>query len=37
MIYTAGITKVLYGEDYKNDAGVVFLQQCNVKVDKYSK
>jgi dCMP deaminase len=37
MIYTAGITKVLYGEDYKNDAGVVFLQQCNVEVDKYSK
>jgi dCMP deaminase len=37
MIYTAGITKVVYGEDYRDNSGVVFLQQCNIKVDKYSK
>jgi len=37
QIFTAGITKVIYGQDYRDTKGVAFLQQCNVKVDKYSK
>jgi len=37
QIFTAGIRKVFYKEDYRNDQGVVFLQQCGVEVDKYSK
>ena len=37
QIFTAGITKVVYGENYRNEEGVAFLVQCNIKVDKYSK
>ena len=37
QIYTAGIKKVYFGESYRDNQGVVFLQQCGVEVDKYSK
>ena len=37
QIFTAGITKLVYAEDYKTMDGVAFLQQCHVEVDKYSK
>jgi len=37
QVFTAGIRKVIYKNDYRSDKGVVFLQQCGVKVDKYSK
>jgi dCMP deaminase len=37
QIFTAGIRKVYYRDSYRNDDGVVFLQQCGVEVDKYSK
>jgi len=37
QIFTAGIKKVYYRQAYRNDEGVVFLQQCGVEVDKYSK
>ena len=34
QIYTAGIRKVFYKDDYRDNRGVVFLQQCGVEVDK---
>ena len=37
QVFTAGIRKVLYKNDYRSDDGVVFLQQCGIEVDKYSK
>ena len=37
QIFTAGISKVYYRDSYRDDKGVVFLQQCGVEVDKYSK
>lgn len=37
QIFTAGIKKVYYRDAYRSDEGVVFLQQCGVEVDKYSK
>lgn len=37
QIFTAGIKKVYFGEAYRSDQGVVFLQQCGVEVDEYSK
>jgi dCMP deaminase len=37
QIFTAGIKQVFYKEDYRSKDGVVFLQQCDVKVAKYSK
>jgi len=37
QIYTAGIKKVYFGESYRDNQGVVFLQHCGVEVDKYSK
>jgi len=37
QIFTAGISKVYYRDSYRNDNGVVFLQQCGVSVEKYSK
>lgn len=33
-IYGAGISAVYYGEDYRDDAGVAFLDKCGVKVQK---
>jgi len=35
QIFTAGIRKVYYLNEYKTDHGVVFLQQCGIEVDKY--
>lgn len=37
QIFTAGIKKVYFGQAYRSDQGVVFLQQCGVTVDKYDK
>jgi len=37
QVFTAGIRKVFYKDDYRSDHGVVFLQQCGIEVDKYSK
>jgi len=37
QIFTAGIKKVYFGQAYRSDQGVVFLQQCGVEVDKYDK
>jgi dCMP deaminase len=32
QIYTAGINKVFFAEDYRDSAGVNFLKKCNVEV-----
>ena len=37
QVFTAGIRKVIYKNDYRSDKGVVFLQQCGIGVDRYSK
>jgi dCMP deaminase len=37
QIYTAGIKKVYFGQAYRDNQGVAFLQQCGVEVDKYPK
>jgi len=34
MIYGAGIKNVWYRESYRDDAGVVFLEKCDIKVFK---
>lgn len=34
QIYTAGIKKVYYGEDYRNSDGLEFLRKCGVPVIK---
>ena len=31
-IYGAGITEVFYGEDYRSEDGIYFLQKCNIAV-----
>ena len=33
MIYTSGITKVYYKQQYKTDDGLEFLKKCNVIVE----
>jgi len=33
QIYTAGINKVYYNQNYRDTLGVDFLQKCNVKVE----
>jgi len=37
QIYTAGIVKVIYGEEYRSDQGIVFLNVCGIEVQKYNK
>lgn len=37
QIFTAGIKKVYFGQAYRSDQGVVFLQQCGVEVNEYPK
>ena len=32
MIFQSGIKEVFYGEDYRDDAGVVFLNKCGITV-----
>jgi dCMP deaminase len=32
-IYGAGITEVFYGEDYRSEDGIYFLQKCNIAVE----
>jgi dCMP deaminase len=36
-IYGAGITEVFYGEDYRSEDGIYFLQKCGVNIVKMSK
>lgn len=36
MIYASGIKEVFYRHKYHSDAGVEFLYQCNIKVEKIS-
>ena len=33
QIYTAGIKKVYFGQQYRDDSGINFLKQCNVEVE----
>jgi dCMP deaminase len=34
MIYQSGIKEVFYGEEYKSDAGLDFLNKCGIRVAK---
>lgn len=34
LIYQSGIKTVYYGEDYRDDSGIKFLQKSNVSVEK---
>jgi dCMP deaminase len=34
MIYQSGIKEVYYKHDYRSNAGINFLKQCEVKVNK---
>lgn len=34
LIYQSGIQHVFYGEDYRDDSGIVFLLQSGIKVEK---
>ena len=34
QIYTAGVEKVFYKEDYRSSQGIEFLKKCNVEVIK---
>jgi dCMP deaminase len=34
LIYTAGIGKVFYRNQYRNDEGLDFLKKCNIEVEK---
>jgi dCMP deaminase len=33
LIYQSGINSVYYSENYRNNAGIDFLKQCNISVD----
>lgn len=33
-IYQAGISEIYYGEDYRSDDGLYFLNKCGVKIQK---
>jgi len=33
-IYQAGISEVYYGEDYRSEDGVYFLNKCGIKIQK---
>jgi dCMP deaminase len=35
LIYQSGISRVFYGENYRNDAGIKFLKQSGVEVIKH--
>ena len=35
LIHQAGIKRVVYANAYKDDAGIKFLEKCNIKVEKY--
>lgn len=35
-IYQAGVSKVFYGEKYRDDAGIGFLEKCGVAVQQVS-
>jgi len=34
LIHVAGINKVIYKDEYRNDDGIKFLQKCNIEVEK---
>lgn len=35
LIYNAGITKVIYNEQYRSTDGIDFLKKCNILVEKF--
>lgn len=37
LIYQSGISRVFYGENYRDDAGIKFLQQSGVTVEQIEK
>ena len=36
LIFTSGIKKVFYKEEYRDLSGIEFLQKCGVEVEKYN-
>lgn len=32
LIYQSGITKVYYGQQYRDNQGIQFLQKCNIEI-----
>lgn len=34
LLYQAGVARVIYNEDFKNEDGVNFLKKCNIEVRK---
>ena len=34
-IYQAGITRVVYDNDYRSSSGIEFLKKCNIEVEKF--
>jgi deoxycytidylate deaminase len=32
MIFQSGIKEVFYGEDYRDDVGILFLNKCGITV-----
>jgi dCMP deaminase len=36
LIFTTGIKKVFYKEEYRDLSGIEFLQKCGVEVEKYN-
>ena len=33
LIYQSGIKKLFYGEEYRSNDGILFLQKCNIQVE----
>jgi dCMP deaminase len=36
QIYTSGINKVFFSEKYRDDAGINFLQKCNIDIEQWT-
>ena len=34
LIYQSGITQVYFGQQYRDDQGIKFLQNCNIEIQK---
>jgi dCMP deaminase len=34
LIYQSGISKVYFGQQYRDDQGIKFLQNCNIEIQK---
>lgn len=37
LLYQSGISEVYYGDKYRDDSGIYFLEKCNIKVSQLSK